>query len=125
MKSTLRQLDALASLVVSVRPDWGKQRTFDMLRKAAENINEDLQDITAAALKCALTPRNQQPDLLGMTGPHWQRDEPNRPPKLPADHACPTCKTFHDHDKHGSDLGCPRPVNTSAWADRARQAARN
>jgi hypothetical protein len=122
MKANLRQLDALAALVVSIRTDWGKQRTFDMLRKAATDINDDLQDITVAALKCALTPRNQTPDLLGMTGPHWQRDEPNQPPKRPADKTCPRCGMWPE--SHHDDGSCPRRTDRiHAYAEQARQAA--
>jgi hypothetical protein len=124
MKSSLKQLDILAALVVSIRTDWGKTRTFDMLRKARDGIDDDLQNLTAAALKAALTARNKTPDVLGMTGPHWRPDEPGRP-RQTADHACPTCRTFHDRAKDGRDLGCPRlATSAESYAAECRRRAR-
>jgi hypothetical protein len=118
------QAQRLASMANILRPDWPAKSVLTIIQ--VHLMHRTYRELACAFAFIATDPQTATPKRIVEPGPWWVQPLTGATqPQLPADHACPTCKTFHDHDKNGSDLGCPRPVNTSAWADRARQAARN
>lgn len=95
---TAQQAEALAAYLVSLRPGqraWTKAACLANLEAAAEARTKDTELLTRAAVAAALSPTVRTPDVIPMTGKHW--DDCGNFADLPSETAgwCHVCSSSH------------------------------
>ncbi len=122
MKITPPQAEALARLLLTIRPDWSKHYTADAVARM-RLIDDDLEHIVAAAVRGALSPKIAKPDVLAMTGEHWKQPAPAKTtggPRVLVTGRCERCGHLHPPNDP-----CIRPrEETQAAAERRASEAR-
>jgi hypothetical protein len=121
---TAQQAEALATYVVTLRPGqraWTKTAVLDALAQATTRTR-DVEVLTRAAVRAAITPNIATPAVIGMDGAHWegatQRLVEHREPAK-ADQ-CPKCRDFYMPWEAASHE-CTRPsTRTTAYTDQLR-----
>ena len=68
------QIQAIAAVVASIRPEWGEQGIRAALIKIE---NRDPFDVTIAAVKAAREQSNRTPGVIPQMGPHWVEAKPS------------------------------------------------
>ncbi len=119
MKLTPKHADAITRLLLTIRPDWSQHYTHDAVSRM-RHIDDDLERITGAAIRGALSARIVKPDVLAMNGAHW------RPAAVSAADA--TARRLDITGRcacgvlHPDALPCPAPAaaDVKAHADRIR-----
>jgi hypothetical protein len=95
---TTEQASALAVFLVTLRPGqraWHKAAVFDALTVAGAKFSADAEALARAGIRAALTSSIRTPEVIAMTGAHWEAVtetpvyEPERA-KL-----CVICGEFH------------------------------
>ena len=120
MKINPGQAEALARFVLTIRPDWSKHYTIDAVQRM-RFISDDLETVTAAAVRGALSPKIAKPDVLAMNGEHWkQPTQRSRTGPVLVDGRCPKCGRLHPP----ADPCVPPLEETQAAAARRAREAR-
>src|SRR5687768_12720218 len=73
---TAQQAEAFAAFLVTLRPgqrSWTRVAVVDALTNAAATISNDVRVMTRAAVEVALDPKVATPQIIGMSGVHWER----------------------------------------------------
>lgn len=104
---TGQQADALASLLVSLRPGqrrWTKTAVYDALVEAGTKFTPDAETLIRAAVRAAITGSIVSPEVIAMRGAHWESVEDTPTTEGPRAATCERC-----HDRHMRDAPCSGP----------------
>lgn len=81
-------LQAIARLAHSTRPDWPEAAILTVLQSHAAQVH--LADLTVAAMRAAQRPEFRTPRAIGWRGPHWDGAK-TMPLEVAAKDRCDTC----------------------------------
>lgn len=98
---TGQQAEALAAFIVTLRPGqrrWTKAAVYDALTAAAAKFTPDTESLTRAAVRAALTSSNIAPEVIAMTGAHWESINSTPSHEGRKGSRCEKCSSIHTPD---------------------------